>query len=180
MKSNLIQVLAAGALLVNSALAADGSQSNLPLPDATVAKNVQQQLMKYGSYSMFDEVSFQIHDGQINLSGSVTEPFKKTDMEKIVAEVPGVEGVADKIQVLPFSDTDNALRGKIATVFYNDPSLSRYAQRANPSIHILVDQGHATLYGAVPTQDDKKDAALLAQSAGSGAIANDLQVVPGL
>ena len=115
MKSNLIQVLVSGAVFAGAALAAGGSQSNPPLPDATVAKNVQQQLMKYGNYSMFDEVTFQIHAGQVTLSGSVTEPFKKSDMQKIAAKVPGVEGVTDNIQVLPFSDADNALRRKIAT-----------------------------------------------------------------
>lgn len=180
MKSNLIQVLVSGALLAGSALAAGGPQTHLPLPDATVAKNVQQQLMKYGNYSMFDEVTFQIHAGQITLSGSVTEPFKKTDMEKIAAKVPGVEGVTDNIQVLPFSDADNTLRRKIATAFRNDPSLSRYELAANPSIHIVVDQGQATLIGTVQTQNDKNDAAVLSQYAGSAAVTNNLQVVSGL
>lgn len=176
MKSNLLQVLMAGALMAASALAAGRSQANLPLPDATVAKNVQQKLMNYGNYGMFDEVSFQIHNGQITLSGSVTEPFKKSDMEKIAAKVKGVEGVTDNIRVLPFSGADNALRSKIATAFRNDPSLSRYESASNPAIHVIVDQGRVTLTGAVPAQNDKNDAALLSQYAGSTATANDLQV----
>ncbi len=180
MKSNLLQVLMAGALLATTALAAGGSKAKLPLPDATVAKNVQQKLMKYGNYGMFDEVSFQVHDGQVTLSGSVTEPFKKADMEKIAAKVPGVEGVTDKIGVLPFSDTDNALRSKIATALRKDPSLSRYQAGPNPAIHVVVNQGQATLTGRVQTQNDKNDAALLSQYAGSKATTNDLQVVPSL
>lgn len=180
MRSNLIQVLVSGALLAGSALAAGGSKSNLPLPDATVAKNVQQRLMKSASYTLFDEVTFQIHAGQITMSGSVTAPFKKSDMEKIAGKVPGVKGVTDNIQVLPFSDADNALRRKIATAFRNDPSLSRYQLGTNPSIHILVDEGQTVLNGTVRTQDDKNDAAVLSQYAGSTAITNNLQVVSGL
>ena len=175
MKHNLLKVLVTGVLLASSALAAGGSQSNLPLPDATVAQNVQQQLMKYGNYGMFDEVSFQMHDKQVVLTGSVTEPFKKADMEKIAAKVKGVEGVTDNIQVQAFSDSDNALRARIATAFHNDPSLSQY-QGPNPAIHVIVNNGQATLVGKVQTQNDKQDAALLSQYAGATATTNDLQV----
>jgi osmotically-inducible protein OsmY len=180
MKHNLLQVLAAGALLAGAAVAGGRPQAGLPLPDATVARNVQQQLMKYGNYGMFDEVSFQIHGGEVTLTGSVTEPFKKSDMEKIAAKAPGVEGVTDNIRVLPFSDADNALRRKIATAFRSDASLSRYEQGANPSIHVVVDQGRATLTGTVRTQNDKSDAALLSQYAGSFAVTNDLEVASGM
>jgi len=179
MKSTLMQVLVTGAILAGSA-AAGVSQSSLPLPDRAVAKNVQQQFLKYENYTMFDEVSFQIRAGQITLSGSVTEPFKKSDIEKIAAKVPGVQGVTDHIQVLPFSDADNALRRKIAMAFDNDPSLSRYEQAAHPSIHVVVDQGQTTLVGVVRSQHDKDDAALVSQYAGSAAITNSLQVVPSL
>jgi osmotically-inducible protein OsmY len=180
MKSNLLQVLMAGALVASSALAAVPSPSNAPLPDAALAQNVQQQLMKYGGYGMFDEVTFQIHGGQVTLSGSVTEPSKKSDMEKIAAKVPGVEGVTDNIQVQPFSDASNALRQRIATAFRNDPSISPYAAGQDPSIHVVVEQGQAALFGRVPTQNDKNDAALLAQYAGSAAVVNNLEVAPGL
>ena len=176
MKSNLLRVLMAGALIAGSALAATGSKTALPLTDAAVGKNVQQNLMNYGNYGMFDEVNFQIHNGQVTLSGSVTGAFKKSDMEKIAAKVPGVEDVNDNIRVLPFSDADNTLRRKIATAFRNDPALSRYESASNPAIHVVVDQGRATLTGTVRTQNDKNDAGLLSQYAGSTAIANDLQV----
>jgi osmotically-inducible protein OsmY len=179
MKSPLLQVLVSGSLLASAALAAGGSRLNASLPDAAVAKNVQQQLMKYANYTMFDEVNFQVHSGQITLSGNVTEPFKKADMEKIAARVPGVQGVTGDIRVLPFPDTDNALRNRIAIAINNDASLTRYEQGQTPAIHVIVDQGQSTLIGTVQTQSDKNDAALLSQYAGSAATTNNLQVNPG-
>lgn len=179
MKRRLVQLLMAGALLATTALAAGGSQTNPPLPDSTVAKNVQQQLMKYGNYGMFDEVSFQVHNGQVVLSGSVTEPYKAADMEKIAAKAKGVEGVTDNVRVQQFSEKDNALRAKIATAFRNDASLAQY-EGPNPAIHVIVDNGNATLVGKVQTQNDRNDAALLSQYAGASATTNDLQVAAGL
>jgi hypothetical protein len=134
----------AGILLAGSALAADGSKTNLPLTDADVANNVQHRLLSYSNYSPFDEVNFQVRNGQVFLSGEVTEPFKKSDMHKIAARVPGVRGVTDNIQALPFSDRDNLLRREIAASVRRDPSLSRYETGTNPSIHILVNNGQVT------------------------------------
>ena len=180
MKLKLLQqVLVAGALLADSALAADGSKTNLPLADADLAKSVQHQLLNYSDYSAFDEVTFQVRNGQVSLSGEVTEPFKKSDMHNIAAKVPGVQGVTDNIRVLPFSDCDNLLRREIAASIHRDPSLSRYQAGTNPAIHILVNNGQVTLTGFVNAQSDKDAAALRAETAGLtfGSIVNNLQVV---
>jgi hyperosmotically inducible periplasmic protein len=180
MKYKLLQqVLVAGAVLAGSALAANGPEANLPVTDTDLAQNVQHRLLTYSDYSAFDEVTFQVRNGQVTLAGEVTEPFKKSDMRNIVAKVAGVQGVTDNIQVLPFSDRDNLLRREIAASIGRDPSLSRYQVGTNPAIHIVVDNGRVTLTGFVNTQADKVSAALRAETAGlpSSLIANNLQVV---
>lgn len=180
MKFKLLQqVLVAGIVLAGSALAADRSKTNLPLTDADLAKNVLHKLQTYSSYGPFDEVTFQVRNGQVFLSGEVTEPFKKSDMQNVAAKVPGVQGVTDNIQVLPFSDRDNRLRSEIAASIRHDPSLSRYETGTNPSIHILVDNGQVTLAGVVATQSDKDASALRAETTGLtlGSIVNNLQVL---
>jgi len=178
MKSKLLrQILAAGALLAGPALAA--VQPNVtpdpPLPDTQIAQTVQRDLLKYANFTVFDDLSFKVQNGRLTLFGEVTEPFKKADIEKIAAKVPGATGVTDEIQVLPFSDMDNLLRSRIAVSIYHDPSLARYRAGTNSPIHIIVDNGGVTLKGAVYTQADKEDAGLLASSVAP--IVNNLQVV---
>jgi hyperosmotically inducible periplasmic protein len=180
MKPKLLghMILAAG-LLAGSAAAADNNQSNLPRTDAAIAGSVQHNLLAYSYFGIFDDLSFQVQNGRVTLNGAVTEPFKKSDVENIVAKVPGVQGVTDKIQVLPFSDKDNQLRSRVAAMIHNDPSLAHYVMAKNPSIHILVNNGHVTLMGAVETQADKDAAGLRAEAAGltSSSIVNNLQLV---
>jgi hyperosmotically inducible periplasmic protein len=174
MNSKLLrQVLAAGALFAGAAVAAGN-----PNPDARIAQTVQHDLLNYANFTVFDSLSFQVQNGRILLSGAVTEPFKKSDIDKIAGAVPGAAGVTDNIQVLPFSDNDNQLRRRVATFIYNDRAFSRFRMEANPPVHIIVDNGRVTLTGAVDSQADKADASLLASTAGSfGSLVNDLKVV---
>ncbi len=181
MKSKLVrQVLAASVLLAAPALAAakPNAMPDPPLTDTQIAQTVQRDLLKYADFTVFDDLSFNVHNGQLTLLGEVTEPFKKADIEKLAAKVPGATGVTDEIQVLPFSDTDNLLRHRVAAMIYRDPSLARYSVGTNSPIHIIVDSGHVTLKGAVITQAGKEDAGLLASSVVP--TANNLQVVNAL
>lgn len=175
MKSKLLrQILAFGALLAGPALAAIPSNAAPALTDTQIAQAAQRGLLQYGNFTVFDDLSFKVQNGQITLTGKVTEPYKRADLEKIAARVPGVAGVTDQIQVLPFSDRDNLLRSHIATLIYHDPSLAAYRAGANSPIHIIVDNGRVTLTGAVRTQADKQDAGLLASDAAP--TVNNLQV----
>ncbi len=180
MKSKLFGVFVAGALLAVSALAADKTKPNLPRTDADISKSVHHELMMYPYYGVFDDLSYKVENGQVSLSGAVTQPIKKSDIEHIVAKLPGVESVNDKIEVLPLSDNDNLLRRQIAAAIYRFPSLSRYGAGTHPSIHIIVDNGHVTLSGVVDNEADKNVAALRASGAGLsfGPVVNNLQVVP--
>jgi hyperosmotically inducible periplasmic protein len=180
MKSTVLgRVLVAGALLAGSILAADKTKSNLPRTDADIAKSVQHEVLMYPYYSIFDDLNFKVENGRISLFGAVTQPIKKSDIEHIVAKLPGVESVNDGIEVLPLSDNDNLLRRQIAASIYRFPSLSRYGMGTHPSIHIIVDNGHVTLTGVVDTESDKNVATIRASSAGLsfGPIVNNLQVV---
>jgi len=173
------QVLMTGALLAGSALASDKTNPNLPRTDADISKSIQHELLTYPYYGIFDDLSYKVENGQVTLYGAVTQPIKKSDIHNIVAKLPGVEGVTDNVEVLPLSDNDNLLRRQIAASIYRYPSLSRYGMGTHPSIHIVVDNGHVTLTGAVDTQADKDVAGIRASAAGLsfGPIVNNLQVV---
>lgn len=180
MKTKLLQqVLAAGALLAGTAFGAGQTNLKPMASDQDIAKNVQHALLNYSDFTVFDDLSFQVQNGQVTLFGAVTEPFKKSDIQNIAAKVPGVNGVTNDIRVLPFSDNDNLIRRQIATALRHDAALGRYQMGAHPSIHILVNNGHVTLAGAVNSQSDKDAAALSARAFGLkfGSIVNNLQVV---
>jgi hyperosmotically inducible protein len=181
MKSKLFgNVLIAGALLAGSALAADKNHPTLPRTDADISKNVQHEMLTYPYYTIFDDISYKVQNGQVSLYGDVTQPVKKSDIHNIIAKLPGVESVVDNIQVLPLSDMDNVLRRQIAASIYRYPTLSRYGAGTHPSIHIIVNNGHVTLTGVVETEADKNVVAIRASGAGTsfGPITNNLQVVP--
>jgi len=169
----------AGALLAGSVFAADKSKPNIARTDAELSKSLLHNLLTYPYYSIWDDVSFKVQNGQVTLYGAVTQPIKKADIQNIAAKLPGVESVSDNIEVLPLSENDNLLRRQIAASIYRFSSLSRYGMGTHPSIHIIVDNGHVTLTGVVDTQADKDVAGMRASAAGLsfGPIVNNLQVV---
>ena len=132
----------------------------------------------YPRYSLWDDVEFRVSNGQVQLLGAVNQPYKKSDIERLVRSIPGVAGVSDEIKVLPLSPSDDRLRLQVARAIFRDPALSRYSMGAVPSIHILVDNGHVTLAGVVGSEMDKNIAGIRANGAGLsfGSVTNNLQV----
>jgi len=175
----------AATLMLTAALAADTSK-NPPAPqtpaltdtDAAIAKAVRHEVLTYPYYSIWDDVSMRIQNGQVQLLGAVSQPFKKHDIENMVKRVKGVEAVDDQLEVLPLSPNDDRLRLQVARAIYGDSAFIRYRFMALPPIHIIVDNGHVKLTGVVLNDFEKQMAGMRASSAGMsfGPVINDLQV----
>ena len=181
MKSRLLgRLLMAGALLagVSAAVAADKSTGTVPETDAALSKSVLHQIRMYPHYTLWDDLSFRVNNGQVELMGAVTQPFKKSDVEHIVARLPGVTGVTDHIQVLPLSPNDDLLRRQVAVALFRDPVFRTYATEPVPAIHIIVNNGHVMLSGVVANEFERNLAGIRASSAGLsfGPVVNNLQV----
>ena len=172
------RVVLAAALVAGAAMAKSKGIANLPQTDEQIAKAVRHDVIVYPYYSIWDDISFQVSNGQVELSGAVTQPYKKSDLGKIVQQIPGVTSVTNNLAVLPLSPTDNRLRLQVARAIYGFPALSRYGMGALPSIHIVVDNGHVTLTGVVDTETDRQLAGIRANGAGLsfGPVVNNLQV----
>ena len=170
----LEQILVAAGL----ALSAGSAVAAANVSDADLAKQVRHQLAMYTRYTIWDEVSFRVSEGQVELIGAVSQPYKKTDMERLVRGIPGVASVSDELKVLPLSDFDNRLRLQVARAVYGAPSFRQYAMMALPPVHIIVENGHVTLTGIVATDFEKNIAGIRASGAGLGlgAVTNNLQV----
>jgi hyperosmotically inducible protein len=170
--------LTVAALAAMTAFASNKTVPAGPRTDEELSKAVRHEVLMYPQYSLWDDISFRVNNGNVELMGAVNQPYKKDDIGRLVKRIPGVEGVNNDIRVLPLSPNDDRLRLQVARAIFRDPNLSRYAMGAVPSIHIIVDNGHVTLAGAVMNNMDKEIAGMRASGAGLsfGPVQNNLTV----
>jgi hyperosmotically inducible protein len=143
--------------------------------DQGLQRRVETEIREYAHFTIFDEVSVGVDGPRVTLAGRVTEPFKRTEIEKRTARVAGVKEVVNGIRVLPASFRDAELRVRIAQAVYSHPSFWRYAAMASPPIHIIVEGGRVTLVGLVDTESDRTLAFALAQVPGTFGVTNELK-----
>lgn len=170
--------LMAALMCVGVAAAANKPNANLPQSDADIARQVRHEVLMYPYYSIWDDVNFRVSGGQVELLGAVNQPYKKSDIERLVRRVPGVTSVSDELKVLPLSPNDDRLRLQVARAIYGSSAFTRYAIQPVPPIHIIVNNGHVTLTGVVSTPMEKQLAGIRASSAGLsfGPVTNNLEV----
>ena len=146
-------------------------------PESSLEREVGHRLRMLPYYSVFDLLKYSVNGYQVTLDGAVTQPWLKTDAEKEVKSIEGVEGVVNNIKVLPPSPSDDRIRQAEYRAVFQGP-LFRYAEQAVPPIHIIVENGHVTLEGVVDNAMDKTLAEIKAKSVpGVFSVTNNLQVV---
>jgi osmotically-inducible protein OsmY len=140
-----------------------------------VFRDVSSQVLRYSRFTIFDSVHANVNDGVVTLTGRVTMPFKRTEIEKRVVRVDGVREVRNEIQVLPVSIFDDELRYGIARAIYGNSAFWNYAAMANPPIHVIVERGHVTLEGVVNSHVERMLARSLASSFSAFSVTNNLK-----
>jgi hyperosmotically inducible protein len=138
MRPGFVRNLLLGAA-VSAGIAMAGSTG--PQTDATVAQRAVHEVRMYARYSIFDNIEVRVQDGNIELLGQVSQPYKKADLQRIMEHVPGAVSVTNQLEVLPLSPFDDRLRLQVSRAIYRDPVLARYGLGALPSIHVIVDNG---------------------------------------
>lgn len=146
--------------------------------DSRIAREVRHELIMLPYYSIFDDLGFQVNGSTVTLLGKVVRPTLKSSAENVVKRIEGVSNVVNKIEVLPLSNMDNQIRFAVARAIYGDPMIGdRYGNRALPSIHVIVENGHVTLEGVVANQGDKNLINIRANSVPNVfSVDNELQV----
>ncbi|MGA3325774.1 MAG: BON domain-containing protein [Terriglobia bacterium] len=145
--------------------------------DQQILEQARHQIVMYYAYGIFDNVELEAHRGTLTVSGQVTQPFKKTDMGRILERVKGVAVVQNNLEVLPLSTMDDRLRLQLARAIYGDPFFIRYSLQAIPPIHIIVKNGNVTLEGVVASSMDRTKADMDALHAGlSFSVLNNLRI----
>lgn len=131
------------------------SQGKQNEPRQDLIREVRHQLVLLPYYSVFDNLAFRVEGDTVILEGQVVRPTLKSDAEGVVKNLPGVGRVVNNIEVLPASPMDDQIRRAVYRAIFSEPGLSRYAESAVPSIHIIVKNGHVTLVGVVDSEGDK-------------------------
>jgi hyperosmotically inducible protein len=149
-----------------------------PVNDEALAKKMVHEVRMYPHYSIWDNIDVRVQNGNVDLIGSVSQPFKKDDLGRIAKSIPGVTSVTNDLNVLPLSNMDDRLRRQVARAIYSASPLQRYSIQAVPPIHIIVANGHVTLEGVVATEMEKEMAGIRASGAGLsfGPVTNNLHV----
>jgi hyperosmotically inducible protein len=138
---------------------------------------IRKALVTLPYYGVFDNLEASLDGNTVVLGGQVVKPVTKTDAASRVAKIEGVEKVVNNIEVLPLSGIDNQLRRQEYRAIFRSPGLQRYSMGTNPSIHIIVENGHVTLVGIVDSETDKNLAGLRANTvAGVFSVTNNLRV----
>jgi hyperosmotically inducible protein len=158
--------------------AQDKKQQNEP-KSRNLIQEVRHQLVLLPYYSVFDNLAFRVEGDTVTLEGQVVRPTLKSDAENVVKKIEGVSRMVNNIEVLPPSPMDDQIRRAVYRAIYGDPALSRYAESAVPSIHIIVKNGNVTLVGVVDNEADKNLAYLRASGVPNVfSVKNELVVAP--
>jgi hyperosmotically inducible periplasmic protein len=144
-----------------------------------LVREIRHELVTLPYYGVFDWLTYEVRpNGEVVLRGQVVRPTTKSDAEGRVKEIDGVTRVINEIETLPLSPNDERLRVALYRQIYgfNSP-LFRYAHQAVPSIHLIVNRGHATLKGVVANRGDANLAYIRARGVpGLFSVKNELTI----
>lgn len=172
---------------------------------AKVVTEIQKKLGGLTTFSVFDWLTFGVHGKTLVLHGYASRPILKSDAENAVKKIPGIDKVENDITVLPNSMMDDRIRAQLYNRIYTQGNLRKYnanqgsiAQAMGPggmrfawmaggitqnppigyhAIHLIVNNGHVTLYGVVLNKMDSNVAYIQANGTpGVFSVDNDLIV----
>ena len=165
------------ALALLLGLTATGHAQENARSQERLEREVRHELLTLPYYGVFDNLAFKVDGYKVTLLGEVTRPTLKSDAEAVVRKIEGVEGIDNRIEVLPLSPNDDRIRLAVYAAVYRQASLSRYALQAIPPIHLIVKNGNVRLEGVVDTEGDKNVAGIRAKGvSGVFSVTNNLRV----
>ena len=140
-------------------------------------REIRHELVMLPYYGVFDNLAYKVDGYKVTLLGQVTRPTLKSDAERVVKDIEGVEQVTNNIEVLPLSPNDDRLRIAVYRAIYGHTALNRYALNAVPPIHIIIRNGNVTLEGVVANEGDRNIANIQANGvSGVFGVTNNLRV----
>ena len=159
MKSFKSKIIAIAAMLVvaaSAAMAAPATGEQDSSLQQQINQKIHKELVTLPYYGAFDNLAYKVEGDTVTLYGQVLNPTTRSDAARSIARIPGVSHVINNIEVLPPSPLDDQTRRQTHRAVFSSGDLSRYAMGANPSIHIIVNNGNVTLEGVVANRMDSQ------------------------
>jgi hyperosmotically inducible protein len=144
--------------------------------DDEVRQAVAEAILRDPTYGVFDSVGVGVEQGRVVLQGSVNQPWRKDDLDRRVARVPGVREITNEIRVQPTSIYDDRLRVQLYRRIYGNTLFERYRSFPDPPIRIIVENGNVTLTGMVNSKVEQAVLGSIARGTLSFKVDNQVQV----
>lgn len=192
------RILLASVVATCAMLAATEALNGQTVAVKETTMRIERALQRLPYYGVFDFLAFGVDRGTVTLMGYAYRDNLKSDAAAAVKRAPGVDEVANKVEVLPASQDDDRIRWATFYNIYTDDFLSRYApggaMRARYEarqfarfpgmqpfgtypIHIIVKNRRTMLLGVVDNESDKMLATVRAREvAGVAGVENELVV----
>jgi osmotically-inducible protein OsmY len=178
------------------AFAIAGTSSEAEPSDAHTRLSVARILERLPNNGAFDLLMFAVDRGTVTLDGYARQTELVVEAVAAIERLNGVIRVDTKVQPLPTSAQDDWIRQALFQRIYTDDFVARYAAISHGrhaiagfpdfpgmtaagryQIHIVVRNGHASLFGIVNSDGDRQEATLRAQAViGTFAVDNHLIV----
>src|SRR6478752_9372500 len=136
-------------------VAAQGDKKISAKAQERITKEIRHQILLLPDFDTFDNIAFKLNGYDVVLFGQVVKPSLKSDAERVVRKIEGVEHVENRIEVLPTSNNDDRLRHDLFIAIYRYDPLQHYGVGSNRPIRIIVNHGNVTLEGVVDRESDK-------------------------
>jgi len=176
MRRFLLPVVAA--ILLSQVLLAQRDQPSARSTER-IEKEVRHELLMLPWFGVFDNIAYKVDGYNVTLLGQVVRPSLKSDAERAVKGIEGVEKVDNQIEVMPPSPMDDRLRTRLFRAIYGYGPLQKYDLGVQKPIRIVVKNGRCTLEGVVDNETDKNLAGIRANGvSGLFSVTNNLRVVP--
>jgi len=153
LKPKLLAIAYAMILLAPGAFAQEHKWAGRTLDELEWA--IHDRLAALPFHGVFDTLRFEAHDGTVTLTGQVVKESIRHNAERAVSRIAGVDKVVNRVEVLPSSRQDDALRMNVYRAIYEKAPLDRYGARDLPPIHIIVKNGAVSLEGVVDSDADR-------------------------
>lgn len=185
-------------LILAACLVSAGLAAAQPTGDQGTVDDIRKAILRLPYYGVFDFLAVQYDRGTATVSGYVYQPSLARQVIDATKRTPRVDDVVDKIERLPASTHDDAIRWRTFTQIYDDSVLSRYAAGGALTrfdrryellrypgmqpfgtypIHIIVNRGRTLLLGSVDSEFDKLLAGVRAREVpGTFGVDNELMV----
>ncbi len=147
-----------------------------PRSDQELREDAQTAVLRWARYGPFDAVGIDVKNGAVKLSGWVEDPFKRNEVEEILARVDAVRDVINNLRVQGFSEGDVRLRQEIHTKIYSDPLFERWRDQPDPPVRVYVNRGRVTLAGTVGSTVEQVAVDHIARSTLAFAVDNQVKV----